>query len=119
MGSPLVPGNPNLNAPPPSPQQGPPIVPAAPTSGPMPGGQQPSEEDGLKGIVRLGAEIDRGITALAQAFPQAAQEFRQAKQLIQSGLRKALADSPAQSLASSPTEAGFQFPGSMGGSIGT
>lgn len=117
MASPLPPNPHNLNGPPPSPQQGPPIVPQAPQLGPMPGGEQPSEADGIKGLVRLGMELDRGLTALAYALPQVSTELRQAKQLIKTALQKGLNEVPAQSLSLTPTEVGSQFPGSMGGSV--
>lgn len=61
----------------------------------------------------LGMQIDQALMALSQAVPQGAEEFRQAKQLIQAGLAKALAGTGA--VSTSPTSTGGQFPGASPG----
>lgn len=109
--------------------------PPAPSSGPTgptpsPGGGSPVSGPGGPGlggaggadpqsarraITLMGAEVDRALTGIAQAINQLGgkeglQELAQARQLIEAGLAKFLAQG-GQAPAASPTEAGASFPG--------
>lgn len=64
---------------------------------------------GLQAAMDLGQQVDQAISALAQTFPQGAEEFRQAKQLVMAGMSKALAGLGQTS--ATPTTTGGQFPG--------
>jgi len=68
----------------------------------------------MKGLMGLGMQIDQALMALAQAVPAGAEEFRQAKQLIQAGLAKALQQGPG-AVSLTPTSTGNQFPGASPG----
>ncbi len=109
-----------LDGPPPSPANpgmpgAPQIVPPRPEPGPMPGGKPSSPggpEQAIQSLVKIGAEIDRGLEVLASAAPQAAAEFRASKQALQAGLAK-LVQAAGTAPSTSPTSVGSQFPGSM------
>lgn len=134
MASPVQPGtrSPALDGPP-APSGGP--------TGPTPGAggmadvvqggsQSPSSGDrqgGRRAIVMMGAEIDRALVALAQAFDQLGMRdgldgLAQARALIETSIAQAVAGagegggmSPGGPPSTSPTAAGPQFPG--GGSM--
>lgn len=101
-----------LNQPPPSPAN-----PASP-GGPQgfgglgagsPVGSPEGDQGALKAVVAMGADLDRGISALAQAIG-GSDQIMQAKQLLQSALAQFLAAGPG-ALSASPTAPGAQFPG--------
>jgi len=109
-----------LDAPPPSPAN----PPAPGASGPQgfsglsagggsPAGSMEGDQTALKAVVSMGADIDRAITALAQATG-GSDEVMQAKSLIQAHLAKFLAAGPG-ALTASPTAPGQQFPGASPG----
>lgn len=105
---------PALDSPPPSPIN-PPTGPGGASSGLPAGGDAAGAGGGggLKGATDLAQQVDQAISTLAAAFPQGADEFRQAKQLILTGMSKAL--SGLGQTSSSPTATGGQFPGAPGG----
>lgn len=101
-----------LDGPPPNPVNGPP--PGSPGGFGGLGGQQPTgspqqDQQALKAVVSMGADIDRAISGMAQATG-GSDELMQAKQLIQAHLAKWLAAGPG-ALTSNPTAPGPQFPG--------
>lgn len=102
-----------LNGPPPNPVNSPPTG-AGGFSGlasPSPVGSQEGDNGALKAVVAMGADIDRGISALAQAIG-GSDQIIQAKQLIQSALAQFLSAGPG-ALTASPTAPGQQFPGAQ------
>lgn len=108
-----------LDAPPPSPAN-PPSPSGSPGFGglasagsPSPAGGMEGDQTALKAVVSMGADIDRAITALAQATG-GSDEVMQAKSLIQAHLAKFLAAGPG-ALTASPTAPGQQFPGASPG----
>lgn len=70
--------------------------------------QDPAE--GAKLMLKMGAQVDQALLSMSQAMPDGAADFGQARKLIQTGLAKHLAKSGGPT-ATSPTEAGSQFPG--------
>lgn len=104
-----------LNSPPPSPVN--PQSPGGPAGfgglAPSPVGSEEGDGGALKAVVSMGADIDRGISALAQATG-GSDDLMQAKQLLQSHLAKFLAAGPG-ALTASPTAPGSQFPGAAPG----
>ena len=102
-----------LNGPPPSPSN--PAAPAGPAGfgglGGSPVGSAEGDQGALKAVVSMGADIDRAITALAQATG-GSDQIMQAKQLIQAHLANFLAAGPG-ALTASPTAPGQQFPGAQ------
>lgn len=97
----------SLDMPPPTPLNPPAAPGGAPAGLPASGGA--SDRGGMQAANDLGLQIDQAITALSEAFPAGAEEFRQAKQLVLSGLAKAMAGMSVTS--ASPTAVGGQFPG--------
>lgn len=73
-------------------------------------GANPLNPEALKGLMQMGAELDRALMSLAQAAPDAAKEFSQARQLIQAGFAKIATKAPSP-VSTSPTAAGAQFTG--------
>lgn len=124
---PLPPGSGPLDGPPP-----PSTGPTGPTPGPggspvggSPVGQGADPNSARRAITTMGAEIDRALTAIAQAINQMGgqdglQELAQARQLIEAGIAKFLAKGGGAP-ASSPVEAGgpgFPGGGAVSGRIG-
>ena len=107
MASPLA-----LNGPPPSPVN--PQSPGGPAGfgglAPAPTGSAEGDGGALKAVVSMGADLDRGISALAAAIG-GSDQIMQAKQLLQSALANFLAAGPG-AMTASPTAPGSQFPGS-------
>lgn len=101
-----------LDGPPPNPVNSPPS--GGPggfggLAGASPVGSPSGDQNALKSVVSMGADIDRAVTGLAQATG-GSDELMQAKQLIQAHLAKWLAAGPG-ALTASPTAPGQQFPG--------
>lgn len=66
--------------------------------------------EALKGLMAMGAELDRAVLMLAQAQPAAAKEFNMARQMLQAAFAKVAAQAPT-SVSTSPTETGATFTG--------
>jgi hypothetical protein len=103
-----------LDGPPPNPVNGPAGQPPAGggfggLGGANPVGSPQGDQNALKAVVSMGADIDRAVSGLAQATG-GSDELMQAKQLIQAHLAKWLAAGPG-ALSASPTAPGPQFPG--------
>lgn len=108
-----LPGPRSLDGPPPNPVN--PPSPGGPAGfgglggASSPVGSQQADQQALRSVVSMGADIDRAITALAQATG-GSDSIMQAKQLIQQHLANFLSAGPG-ALTASPTAAGEQFPG--------
>ena len=78
--------------------------------------QESGGDQAMRGIIQVIQSIDRILLSVITALPQGAKEFSMARQLIESGLAKALTGpSP---VSSTPTEPGTQFPGGGFSSFG-
>ncbi len=115
-------GGPAAPGPPPGPG---PEMPGAPGMSSTP--QVAGPGDMVRGILMMGLEMDKSFNTLSQEAPQGAQEFAQARAMLQAGLAKYLQamgvenpGGPERVPASvSPTTTGSQFPGPITGSGNT
>lgn len=88
---------------------------------PLMGGPGGGEDDPVQGMLQMSQQIDQGLTTLTRMFPDAAEEFDSARQLIQIGFAKVLrgqgqgqgqqGGAGAPLPAASENNSGTQFPG--------
>lgn len=77
-------------------------------------GPAPDKDTTPKFLLQVGAAIDQGIKAMAQAAPDLGDAVNQANQIIQSAIAKYLSQSGSGAVAQSPTSVGPNFTGTGG-----